>query len=339
MTGDAFFAADPAARTSWRQAILMGTNSRTYKFALGRALLVHARTGRTEVPLRELARTYAMELVEHLRTAPQAPEVTSMKETDFLSVATAESEASLAAGEPTERLVESAMRSMPGMVMRKFHNLRNGSPIAHTFYELIPDSRPPMVRLLPDLLRVAAQSEQVDGLLDELTGRWNIVECSFTTGIGRSLVTDGMAVDWATETLTDKRRRRSVTGVREAVLGFQHGRCLICDNPIGPSDKVAIDHVFPYVIMERYGGVSGWAGPDLDAVWNLAPAHQHCNAEKSDAFPGPELERRLVQRNEAIMSSLKPLSRALRLALGRNPGGADGKQWTRFVHEVRSLCR
>ena len=62
-----FYRAEPTARTSWRQAILMGVNTRTYKFALGAALLDLAKTGRGAVPLIELASTYATHLVN--RTA------------------------------------------------------------------------------------------------------------------------------------------------------------------------------------------------------------------------------------------------------------------------------
>jgi hypothetical protein len=51
--------------------------------------------------------------------------------------------------------------------------------------------------------------------------------------------------------LTDRRRRRPVTGVASAVVGFQHGRCLICDTTLAASDPVAVDHVFPYSLMNR----------------------------------------------------------------------------------------
>lgn len=114
-------------------------------------------------------------------------------------------------------------------------------------------------------------------------------------------------MDWETLQLTDKRRRRSVTRVTDALIGFQHGRCLICAQPITPGDSTAVDHVFPYSLMQRFGGVSGWDGPDLDLIWNLAPAHQACNSAKSDRLPTPEELHRLAQRNEAIMHSPHPL--------------------------------
>ena len=39
--------------TAWRLAVLMGANTRTYKFALATALLQHAREGRSDVTVPE----------------------------------------------------------------------------------------------------------------------------------------------------------------------------------------------------------------------------------------------------------------------------------------------
>ncbi|URN12397.1 hypothetical protein LUW77_14045 [Streptomyces radiopugnans] len=160
------------------------------------------------------------------------------------------------------------------------------------------------MRLTADLRQVA-RSEQAAGLRAELGARWSIVESSFAA-VGRSLITEGVAVDWATLKLTDKHRRRSVTGVADALVGFQHGRCLLCTAPLTPGDETAVDHVFPHSLMRRFGAVSGWRGPDLDVIWNLAPAHQTCNGAKSDRLPTPEELHRLAQRNEAILRSPHP---------------------------------
>ncbi|MFG2424175.1 hypothetical protein ACGFWD_34705 [Streptomyces sp. NPDC048448] len=97
------------------------------------------------------------------------------------------------------------------------------------------------------------------------------VESSFAAGVGRSLLDEGVVVDWDTLKITDKRRRRSVTGIIEATTGFQHGRCLICTDILTPSHATVVDHVFPFALMHRFAGVGAWRGPDLDALWNLAP--------------------------------------------------------------------
>ncbi|MCX5441273.1 HNH endonuclease [Streptomyces sp. NBC_00063] len=337
MTADAFFLAEPSARSSWRLAILMGANSRTYKFALGDALLEHARHGHTEMTLRDLAAPYAMSLVAHAAKAPQAPEGTSIGKADFLAVAAAEREETQKLGRPTDLLLEAAVKSMPGMVMQKFHNLRGGTEVPHRFYEVAGTPRRRIVRLTPALLQVA-QSEQATGLRTELDARWSIVESSFAAGIGRVLIEEGVSVDWATLKLTDKRRRRPVTGVADALIGFQHGRCLLCDDVLDLADAVAVDHVFPYSLMQRYASVGGWSGPDLDVLWNLAPAHEKCNSTKSDRLPRPDELVRLARRNEAIMGSPHPLRKTLQLALNSGPSSRRSTCWVDFLREVQKCC-
>lgn len=313
----------------------MGANSRTYKFALGQALLEFGRLGQESVPLAELAATYSLGMARHLAHNPQAPHVAELGDKDFLTVAAKESAATLGTGRPTERLVAAAVRSMPTMVMQKFHNLRGDSAVPHTFYELAGSGRQGAVRLTPELLRLA-QSEQAPSLVAELGARWSIVESSFAAGVGRSLMEEGVTVDWDTLKITDKRRRRSVTGIVEATVGFQHGRCLICDNVLALSDAIAVDHVFPFSLMHRLGSVRSWHGPDLDALWNLAPTHAACNGAKSDRLPTEAELGRLANRNEAIMQSPHPLRRTLQLSLNGALSGINVSSWPEFLRAVQT---
>lgn len=325
-----FYDADRGARSSWRLAVLMGKNVRTYKFALGRALLRQAQLGHAEIQLRDLAAAYAVAMAEHVTRAPQMSGAKPPSPSDFLTVAADEAEETLRAGRPTDRLLDAAVGSMPGMVMEKFHNLDKGE-VGHRFYEVRGRGPGRTVLLTPDLLKVAA-SEQSAGLLTELEARWSIVESSFSTGVGRSLIQEGMRVDWDSGTLTDKRRRRSVAGVLEATIGFQHGRCHICDHVISPGDPVAIDHVFPFAAMARYPSFT----LDLDALWNLSPAHESCNATKSSRMPEPWELMRLARRNTAIQGSPYPLSRTLQESL-RTAGNRPFADWPEFLREVESL--
>lgn len=314
----------------------MGANSRTYKFALGEALLTAAAEGHTDIPLRDLARSYAMSLVKHLAQAPQASSRSVAGGTDFLTVAQEEAAESVRLGSPTEKLLAAAMKSMPEMVMQKFHNLRGnggGSEVPHRFYEMTGSSRERVVTLT-EHLREVARSEQKLTLQAELAARWSIVETSFAAGVGRSLVEEGVAVDLKTLRITDKERRRSVAGVTEAVIGFQHGRCIICAQPLIPgADEVAVDHVFPYSFKRLLSGTN----VDLDAIWNLAPAHRSCNGQKSNQPPSLGQLTRLALRNEAIMQSPHPLKRTLQLTLkGHGYSGGRVGDWWDFIEEARS---
>jgi len=109
-----FYRDEPTARTSWRQAILMGVNTRTYKFALGAALLDVAKTGRDAVPLVELASTYATYLVNRAGNYPQASSSLQLSDMDFLSVLARERDESAANNAPTEALVDAATRYLGG---------------------------------------------------------------------------------------------------------------------------------------------------------------------------------------------------------------------------------
>lgn len=303
---------NPTATTAWRLAVLMGANSRTYKFALASSLLEHAGQGRSEVVLRDLAESYARVIVEHAEVAPQAPSSLSLGSTDFLALVRRDATESVQQGSPTEALVEVAVRSMPGMVMQKFHNLRGGIEAPHRFYNLRSLGADGVVEFTPALMSIAHTKDY--SLTAELDARWRIVETSFQTGVGQSLIAEGFGVDVSLGTLVEKRRRRSVVGLGPAVLGFQHGRCLICDNPIADADRTAIDHVFPFSLM-RHGRLLAEPGVDLDALWNLTPAHAECNGRKSDRPPTTLEVARLGQRNEAIMLSPHPLRRTLEISL------------------------
>lgn len=55
MTYEHFTSAGPSPRATWRLAVLMGSNSRTYKSALAHALLTCATRGESDEPIPKLA--------------------------------------------------------------------------------------------------------------------------------------------------------------------------------------------------------------------------------------------------------------------------------------------
>ena len=113
----------------------------------------------------------------------------------------------------------------------------------------------------------------------------------------------------------------SLAGVREAIGGFSHNRCQIGDELLAPGTPVAVDHVALFSLMSR-GVKLGWADLDLDAVWNLAPAHAPCNSAKSSGPPTNVEVARLARRNVAIMRSPHPLKRTLELPSAHAVTGA-----------------
>ncbi|MGW3296080.1 HNH endonuclease [Streptomyces xiamenensis] len=306
-----FLELERSARACFRMAVLMGANARTYKFALAEALLDFGGEGREEVPLEEFVEPYAMTLARReTEGAAHAPASTPIGGGDFLAVLRREAGESVRLGHPTDVLREAARLSVPGMVMQKFPNV-GGESLPVLFYRLDGRGKKCTVVLTPEMRDVAA-AEHIAGLRAENRARLAIVEASFDSGIGQGLMAGEVSVDLGSGVLRDRRRRRSVARVDDAVRGFQHGRCLLCLEPLAEDDAIDIDHVFPFTMMDRCRGVRPWQGPDLDALWNLAPAHRACNAEKTNKPPSVALLGRLARRNEAIVGSPYPLSKAIR---------------------------
>lgn len=326
-----FYRDDPTARTSWRLAILMGVNTRTYKFALGSALLELGQQGRDIVTLRELARLYAARLLDRDSGFSQAPSANALGDNDFLNVMNRERAESLSGGQPTDALVDAAAKSIPGMVMQKFHNLRTVGQVAHTFYEIEGRGMNRFVRLTPDLLHVATDPEV---LSDELSARWSIVEASFDAGIGRNLIENGVELDDDLSAIVSPARRVALTSLRGAIAGFQHGRCFYCQeplsnlvddvevNPVISGKNVHVDHVVPFSWMKT----GSWTGPNLNHVWNLVLAHASCNLQKSARQPTNDELTRLIARNDAIAESPHPLRRTIEITMDARGANADRRR-------------
>ncbi len=328
-----FFRAEPTPITSWRMAILMGANSRTYKFALGKALLDLAHEGRDAATLDELAAPYAWALVQRAERFPQGPPAAVGGPRDFLTVLSEEAPTSVEGNRPTERLVSAAADSIPGMVMQKFHNLRGIGEVEHSFYRLTGRGAGRRVELTPDLSAVAAHEELLG---DELASRWSIVEACFDATLGRSLVQAGVVLSEDGERLVTWQRRAPVTGARSALVGFQHGRCFYCHDVLTSATRaVHVDHVYPYAFMKT----GSWNGPDLNGVWNLVVACSSCNLAKSSRRPSAEEVKALMHRNEAVIASPHPLRRTLELSMRSDgsPPAITASARLAFVREVDRL--
>jgi 5-methylcytosine-specific restriction endonuclease McrA len=122
-------------------------------------------------------------------------------------------------------------------------------------------------------------------------------------------------------------RRAPITGVRDALSGYQDGRCAYCGTPftdIGTS-RVAVDRVLPFVLMSH-----GWHDGDLHQVWNLVLACYGCNSEKRDLPLDEDWMPWLDQRGEHLIASHHPLRETLISQLG--PDTAHRHQTLRRRH-------
>ena len=129
----------------------------------------------------------------------------------------------------------------------------------------------------------------------------------------------------------------TVTGAREGLMGFQHGRCFYCHDPLAEDFRnVHVDHVYPFSLMKT----GAWTGPNLNGVWNLVVACAPCNLAKSARRPLPDEVMTLLARNDAIAGWPHPLRRALQLSMRsqRGPLATSPELRQAFVRSVHLLA-
>ena len=112
---------------------------------------------------------------------------------------------------------------------------------------------------------------------------------------------------------TDRANRRTnITSSRDALNGYQKGKCFYCFDDITIIDGLEVtadvDHFFPHILKG-----SGIAEP-IDGVWNLVLACQNCNRGEKGKFaqlPTIDLLERLSIRNDYLINSHHPLRETL----------------------------
>jgi hypothetical protein len=104
-----------------------------------------------------------------------------------------------------------------------------------------------------------------------------------------------------------------VTSARDALNGYQRGRCFYCFDTISvrarDTDLSDVDHFFPFTLMRALGPAA-----NLNGVWNLVLACRRCNRGKlgkSDLIPQVSLLERLHRRNNYLIESHHPLRETL----------------------------
>ncbi|MFM7112924.1 MAG: HNH endonuclease, partial [Planctomycetota bacterium] len=133
------------------------------------------------------------------------------------------------------------------------------------------------------------------------------------------LTVDYDATDQFLVAIDHRLARRSITGCREALNGYQKGRCFYCFGTIvlNPQSDLCpdIDHFFPHA-LKAHGFYQA-----LDGVWNLVLACHDCNRGPKGKFhklPHSELLQRLHTRNNFLIESHHPLRETLIVQTGNS---------------------
>jgi hypothetical protein len=289
----------PTLDNFWRSIILFGRNVASYKFALGNALLELSGQGRDAVGLEELAVPFARSLCDHLQLADKQ---TTSNESRFLDDCRAFNKGELT---QTELIAQTARLGFNN-VIDAFHVVNRGEVPVRFFIDERKQATKG-IRLTDDLYRLRADIQYCN-LPVEVEARWRLVETAWELDLPRHVLS--VTYEPAGELLvveSGKIRRKAVTGSRDALNGYQKGRCFYCRRAI-EATKADVDHFLPRTLLPH--GVA----PNIDGIWNLVLACEDCNRGPKGKFARvPELRflDRLHARNEFLITSHHPLRETL----------------------------
>ena len=252
----------PTLENFWRSIILFGRNVASYKFALGKSLLELADQDGDVVSLGELAVPFARHLCEHLQLSDKQG---TFGQSRFLDACRAYNRGELT---QTQLIEETARRGFDD-VIDAFHVVNQGEvPVRFFTDERRQSARG--IRLTDDLRQVRADF-QYRNLPVELEARWRLVETAWNANVPAHV----LAVTYEPQSNLlvvegGKVRRRAITGSREALNGYQKGRCFYRRRDI-EAGRADAGHFIPRTVLP-FGII-----PNIDGIWNLVLACADCN--------------------------------------------------------------
>ena len=287
---------------------MFGRNVASYKFALGKSLLELSAKGSEFVTLEELAEPFSRYLTEHVASGKK--QATS-KSSRFLDACRNYHNDKITRDQLITETVERGFNN----VIDAFHVV-NREEIPDRFFLDERGGKRKGIRLTEKLAGLRELSNP-GNFVREVESRWNLVESAWDMNISHRLLAVQHDADDGQLFVTDDFRRVDVTSSRDALNGYQKGRCFYCFRDIsvapGSADLAHVDHFFPHVLK------SSGSMLNVDGVWNLVLACPTCNgmAEKGARVPDTPLLTRLNRRNEYLIASDHPLKQTLLMQVGK----------------------
>ncbi len=292
----------PTLDNYWRSIILFGQNVASYKFALAKSLLEFRDRGSDLVTLEELAKPFSQNICEHLQ---QSPKQATSRSSKFLNACRSHNEGTLSQTDLVTMTTKLGFKN----VIDAFHVVNQGKIPRQFFIDERKESSG--IRLTDDLFYLF-ENQQSYSLNQEVEARWRLVETAWDLNVSRNLI----AIDYDVNSqilFTQKNTRRvNVTSCKDALNGYQKGRCFYCFDYIsvenGNASLADVDHFFPHTLKKI--GVVG----SLNGVWNLVLSCKECNRGEAGKFarlPTPNLLSRLKCRNDYLINSHHPLRETL----------------------------
>ena len=320
-----FYKIEPSVNHCWRAINLFGRNTATYKFALAKSLIDLAKMNKTSITIDELSPIFSSHICEHLKF--QEKQITSNK-SQFIEACKQFNSGFISETE----LQDITSRLAFTNVIDRFHFVA-GETIDTKFYI---DERIIKKRLtLTDKLFEIASNANSEDLYQETEARWRLVETAWSLDLSKSVIRTDNDLNFL---YADKVRRTNLTTSRNALNGYQKGRCFYCYNNISIINSshnfCEVDHFFPFVLKKNSVLNS------VDGIWNLVLACQVCNRGvqgKFDRVPELNLVKRLHQRNEYFVVSHHPLRETIILQTGSSEQERRAYIQNAYNHAIASL--
>ena len=311
----------PSLESYWRSIILFGRNVASYKFALAKSLLEIVPTGKTVITLEELAVPFSQHLCEHIASVPKQATSSSSR---FLDACKNYNSGAIS----QENLISTTVQLGFNNVIDAFHVV-NDSTIPVKFYDKDYGSGHKRIILTDELFKLQDIPFSAD-LTCEAEARWRLVETAWELGVSRNLLSVGYDEENQLLFINDKFKRKDVTSARDALNGYQKGKCFYCFEDISVAalhaDLCDVDHFFPHTLQALIPRIN------LDGVWNLVLACPRCNRGANGKFarvPAIKYLERLEKRNNFLISSHHPLRETL-----IQQTGATFEERHRFLVEI-----
>ncbi|MEO8593065.1 MAG: HNH endonuclease [Candidatus Solibacter sp.] len=303
----------------WRAVILFGQNVASYKFALAKSLIDLSAAGQAVISLEALADPFSRHIVDHLAKAPKQATSASSRFLDACRTVT-----------DRDKLIGATVKLGFNNVIDAFHVVNRGDIPVRFFVD--ERSSGGGIRLTDELFRLREHVQFVN-LPHEVEARWRLVETAWQLEMSRNAL--AVDVDGLELVVTRSGRRTSLTGCRDALNGYQKGKCFycFCDIEIHRAD---VDHFLPHTLKQLNLGLP------VDGVWNLVLTCRDCNRGvdgKSSRVPRRRLLERLDTRNEFFIGSHHPLRETLLAQTGQTRvertqflNGAYDTAWQYLIH-------
>ena len=280
-----------SAEDYWRAIILYGLNQATYKIALGKSLIALTESKKTSFGWDELSSEFLLQYKRRLNISTPMPQQNNASRLTVME--------RIVRGLQTGRLsettaVELMRKDAFAQVIPRFHTVLGLDDTQNKFYSV---NFGRSITLTDELYRIVESSRK--SLLDELNSRWSLLEGAFSMKAGKYELANEIRETY----LLRGTERKSLTGNREFLQGYQGNVCFYCGGEM-TEDDIHVDHVLPRQVVHH------------DELWNLVLAHRLCNERKSDSLVPTHYMEKLIARNENIVGSNHPWKAKLISQLG-----------------------